>query len=596
MPFELSPDFLRNVTKANRLHANYSVTVDLAKKIIIHADGEVPETLINNRRPSESEAIKDYRKLIYVPITKNPISKVINSLSKIRRSQDWSIEYNSDKVPAAVAKEETLEQYTEFKYPTFTSITNWVFSELLRRYLLDANSIVAVLPLEIPSESSTYIKPIAEVFSSNQVIDFSPGEYIVLLSNDTIEFTSPAGQRTYNNGKIFFVITDTQVVKLKQTTMRGDMEIVYAYDHNIGEIPAFKVGGVYFKRVNNDTIYQSRIYTMIPDLDEAAREYSDLQAEIVQHIHSEKYFYTNAECPVCKGTGLTRDKDENGGNKKCSSCNGLGSIKSVSPYGEYVINIGQRGIDQNLPTPPIGYIQKSTEIAKLQDERVKSHIKDALASINMEFLAQTPLSQSGTAKEVDRDELNNFVNSIAEDIVTIMDKIYRYIGEYRYSVIVPDKGKRSDMLPRINVPEKFDMLNSKYLMEEVQMAKTSKVNPVLIKHMEIEYARKKYNADLGKAYELEAIYDLDPFYGYSQDEKMSMMSNSGITDIDYVISCNIGQFVNKAISENENFFKMKLKEKKDIIRKYADEVVNQNSAKETIKKAIANDGFGKTAW
>ena len=584
MPFEISLEFIRNVTKTNRFHANYTETVDLAKKITVHADGIVPEYLINVRRPNEPEAIKDYRNKIYVPKTKNPVSKVINSLSKIRRSQDWSIEYDGDKVPASVSKDETLEQYTEFKYPGFTSITNWVFSELLKRYLLDSNSIVAVLPSEIPTETNNYIRPVAEVFSSSQVVDISAGEYIVLLSNDTVEFTSAAGQRTYNNGKIFYIVTDSQIMKLKQSNTKGDMEVVYDYHHNMGEIPAFKVGGIYFKRINNDTIYQSRIFTMVPDLDEAAREYSDLQAEIVQHIHSEKYFYTNAECPVCKGTGMLREKDEAGNLKKCTSCNGLGSIKSVSPYGEYIINIGQKGIDQTLPTPPVGYVSKSTDIARLQDERVKSHLKDALASINMEFLADTPLSQSGTAKEVDRDELNNFVSSIAEDIVAIMDNIYKFIGEYRYSLIVPEKAKRSAMLPKINVPEKFDMLNSKYLMDEVNLAKTSKVNSVLVKHMELEYARKKYNSDLSKAYELEAIYDLDPFYGYTQDEKMSMKSNNGITDIDYVISCNIQQFVTTAISESENFFKLKLSEKKGIIKKYAEEVIKQNSAKEAIKK------------
>lgn len=583
MPFILTPEYIRNVTKANRFHGNYTETVALAKKITVHADGEIPELLINIRRPNEPEAIKAYRNLIYVPKTKNPISKVINSLSKIRRSQDWSIEYDSDHVPAIVVKDETLEQYTEFKYPGFTSITNWVFSELLKRYLLDANSFVAVIPSELPTSATSYMKPVAEVFSSSQIIDYSPGEYIVLLSADTVEFTSAAGQKTYNNGKIFYIITDSQIVKIKQTTLKGDMEIVYDYAHNMGEIPAFKVGGIFFKRANNDTVYHSRIFTMVPDLDEAAREYSDLQAEIVQHIHSEKYIYTNTECPVCKGAGTLREKDAAGNFIECTYCNG-GVVRGISPYGEYVINIGVKGIDQNVPTPPVGYIQKSTDIAKLQDERVKAHLKDALASINMEFLADTPLSQSGTAKEVDRDELNNFVSSIAEDIVAIMDKIYKFIGEYRYSLIVPDKTKRTAMLPRINVPEKFDMLNSKYLMDEVNLAKTSKVNPVLIKHMELEYARKKYNSDLSKAYELEAIYDLDPFYGYTQDEKMTMKSNNGITDLDYVISCNIQQFVTSAIADDVDFFQLKLNEKKIIIKKYAEEVIKLNSAKEVIKK------------
>ena len=103
-------------------------------------------------------------------------------------------------------------------------------------------------------------------------------------------------------------------------------------------------------------------------LDEAAREYSDLQAEIVQHIHSEKYAYTNSECPECHGAGTVRDKD--GKNVTCTKCHGTGSVLQVSPYGVHLINAAKAG-EQQLPAPPIGYIQKSADIARLQDERVR---------------------------------------------------------------------------------------------------------------------------------------------------------------------------------------------------------------------------------
>lgn len=574
---KLTAEWIRNVIR-NR-HANYNLTIELAKRITVHANGEIPEKLIYKRRPSEPEEIKEYRKQIYVPITKNPIGKVITSLQKIRRSQDWSIQYDKEKLPSVIAENESLEYYCENNYPGFTSVTNWVFSELLQRYLYDANSFVAVIAKELPVNSSQYIQPVADVFGSEQVIDYVENEYVVLLSADKVKYTSEKGYRTYFDGNIYYILTTTHIIRYRQVNRSGDLDIDLIYEHGFDRLPAFKVGGVFNRRINNDTVYESRIASMVPSLDEASREYSDLQAEIVQHIHSEKYIYTNLECPHCKGLGLGKEKE------KCPHCGGVGHIKSVSPYGEYLIKAQSIG-EVSIPTPPIGYIQKSTEIAKLQDERVSAHIYKALASINMEFLSNTPLNQSGVAKEVDKDELNNFVNSIAEDLVRIMDRVYFFICEYRYSVVVSDPDVRKTLLPTIYVPEKFDLLSSSYLMTEIQQARTSNVNPVLLKDMEIEYARKKYNADQDVANELESIYDVDPLYGYSQDEKVVMLNNNGVTERDYVLSCNVIQFVRRAIDENKEFFSLDLMHKKEVIMKYVDEIVKANSAKESVQNEL----------
>lgn len=580
MPIELTTDFVRNVIGTR--HPNSKDCEHLANKLEIHAKGLIPDNLINERRPSESENVKNYRRSIYEPITRKSVGKVINSLSKIRRSQDWNIQYDAD-VPKSIAAEETLEKYCEKKYPKFTSLTNWAFNELLIRSLIDANSICAVILKKVPESQAEYVQPEVEIFGSKQIVNYSPGEYYALLSSDVSVYKT--GNNRSFEGKIYYIITDTQIARFEERGGKG-LEQTLVYNHNFGELPVFKVGGVYFERKNNDIIQESRIAPMVPFLNEAAREYSDLQAEIVQHIHSEKYVYTNTECPSCNGSGTTIEKDSNGNFKKCHHCGGTGNIANVSPYGVHLISAGKKLEEYQLPSPPIGHIQKDTQIAKLQDERIRNHIYDAMAAINMEFLASTPLNQSGMAKEVDRDELNTFVNSIAEDIVMVLDNVYYFICQYRYSFIIPDKEKRDGMLPVIAVPEKFDLLNTSVLVNDIQTAKTANVNPMLIKYMEIELARKKYNAEPKVAYEVECMFELDPLYGYSQSDKMTMLSNSGITEKDYIVSCNIAQFVQRAFKEDIEFNKKTFAEKKVIISGYADEIIKENSVKETIKEGI----------
>lgn len=572
MPIEITADVIRK--SINSKHSNYKETCDLTEKLRTHADGKVPTTLINERRPSESEEIKNYRSKIYVPITRNPISKVINSLEKIRRSQDWNIQYNPDNVQSVIAEDETLEQYCEYNYPVHTNITNWAFSELLKQYLLDANGFIAIIPDAVPAPNE-YVKPEAVFFSSKQVIDYVENEYIVLKSIDTSTYSTPQGKFTYKDGDVYYVITSKMVLRYEQTSTSGDLSLVLEYPHNMGVLPAFKAGGVFLKRKNNDTIYESRIASMLPSLDEAAREYSDLQAEIIQHIHSEKYAYTNTECNECKGSGSIRNNS--GEEYRCKVCGGHGSVLNVSPYGIHLIDTAKVG-EQQPPSPPIGYVQKTADIARLQDERVRQHIYDALASLNMEFLAETPLNQSGMAKEVDKDELNNFVNAVAEDIVRILDNVYYFINEYRYSVIVPDRKKRIGMLPDINVPTKYDILSINHILDDITSAANAKVNPVIRRALEIEFAKKKFNTDPNVSYEAQAVLELDPLYGLSEDEKMTRKSNGAITDIDYIISCNIVQFVRRAIESENGFYKLQNEKKRELMRKYAEEIKKELSA------------------
>lgn len=573
---EITAEFIKRAIAGK--HYNYYTNCELSQKIRIHADGTVPENLIFNRRPSEPEEIKAYRKSIYVPKTKNPISKVINSLEKIRRSQDWNIDYDKDEFPKNIAQNETLDVYCEEKYPNHSSVTNWCFSELLKEYLLDANGVIAVVPESIPTQTNEYIKPIALFFQSTQVVDFVPNEYAVFLSKDTSTYRTPSGKIERTNGSIYWVLTTTQVVKYEQINAQKDLQATEIYDHNIGVLPAFKAGGLFLKRQNNETIYESRISSMIPSLDEAAREYSDLQAEIVQHIHSEKYAYTNTECPTCKGVGTHLVDGEK---VECTRCGGTGSILNTSPYGMHLIKVS--GLNESqIPAPPIGYIQKTSDIAKLQDERVRQHLYDALSTLNMEFLAEVPLSQSGTAKQVDKDELNNFVNSIAEDVVRILDNVYFFINEYRYNRIIEDNEKRKLMLPSIAVPTKYDMISSSVLLADLTTAKNAKVSPIILQAMEVEYAKKKFNTHQEIAYESEAIFELDPMYGVTDDEKMIRLSNNGVSEIDYIISCNIMPFVKRASKDEETFYKLTYDQQMEQMKKYAIEVQNANKNKATV--------------
>lgn len=586
MPTEITPELLKPYFTGNKRHPLYKKTVQMYEDLRVHADGEMPKHLITERRPSESKEIRDYREKIFISKTKGTVNKVINSLSKIRRSEDWSIKYNG-KRPAVITEDESLQEYCEKKFPHWTSVTNWTFNVLLKNYLLDANGVIAVIPLSLENiPDNEYTRPYPYVFNSQQVYEFKEDEYAILLSTEKYIYKSG---KTDQEGDVFFVITTKEVIKYVQVNSKRDFEINQIFTHNMGELPVFKIRGQFYKSLDNQAIFESRINSMLPELQEATREYSDLQAEVVQHVHSQKWEYDAQGCSTCKGVGMLSSKE---GMIQCHVCEGKGTSTSSS-FSKLVVKAPEMG-QTAVPTPPAGYITKSDVAAmvKIMDERINQHLISALSAVNMQFLDKTPLAESGTAKEVDREELNNFVHSIAEDIVFLMDLVYFFINEYRYSFVVPEEKTREAMLPVINVPAKYDMLSAAYLMDEIAKARTAKASPVIIQALEGEYTAKKFITEPYIRDEIMLINELDPFGALTSDDKALFGQNDWANERDLIVSVNIQQFIRRAMSNDPGFIKKPYEQKREILNGFADEMIAEGSAAGQILSAVGAMGEG----
>lgn len=570
---EFTTEELQDYFSGKKKHEAYLQTVTLANAMRVHSDGIYPKELIDERRPSESEAVREYRKLIWKSITKTEFGKVITCLNKIRRSAEWSIKFD-ETVDAikSLPDGETLAEYMETKFPRFGNFTTWIFDVLLRAYCVDANAVVAVMPLQETVAQNQFIDPYPFIFFSDQVVDFVEGEYAVLKSRNKTTFTE---NKTVKQGDIYYVLNTVRIERYDQVSSDGRYQLAWEYVHNMQLLPVVKTKGVLLEEKNEALIYESKLAAMLPRLDEAVREYSDLQAEVVQHIFSEKWEYTQEECTVCKGRGGHKE-GVNDPYVTCDACKGTGA-KQRGPYTTLLIKAPMAGLEPtDIPMPPIGYVQKQIDIAKLQDERIDKHIYKAFSAVNMEFLAETPMNQSGIAKAVDRDELDTFLNSIGEGLVNVADSVMYFSNEYRNALAVPSLEKRIELLPIISVPEKFDVLSTSFLEGELKSAKENNLNPAIVNAMEIEYANKKFSADPKVRDKVTLVLSLDPLAGVSEEDKMVRLSNGGITKESYIISCNLNDFISRAVDEmGDQFFTLDRKAQKELMRKYASEQMQQ---------------------
>jgi len=566
---ELLPYF-----KGQKKHIAYDKTTELYKAIKLHSSGEKPLGLLDDYRPSETPEIKAYRLKIHEPITREVITQISTSLSKIRRSSDWSVKY-SDEYPTTIAEDELPENYFEKNYPYLESLNNWAFSILLNQYLIDSNAVCLVIPTEFQIGDNEYFKPYPIIFNSDNVYEYEYNKLCIVKSNDKAIFRK--GRSLNVEGDKFYVITPEYIQIWEQTAK--SYALITEWNHNLGYMPCFKLRGVVNCAYDREIVWESRINSIIPRLNKVARQDSDLDAGIVTHLYPEAWEYASQPCEKCfdhntgQSTGKVRSGDKLVG---CSTCSGTGIVANSGPYKKMVIRPTNQNMGESpVPTPPKGYIEKPLEIIKIQDEIIEKNTYKALSAINMQFLVQTPANQSGYAKDVDRDELNNFVYSIAEDLVWIMDKVYQISIDIRY-FFVANEEQREEMRPSIAVPEKYDILSLNFLMEELAIAVEKKLPPSILNSMMIEFANKKFYNEPEIKEDLTLALKLDPMPCISIDEKATIRMNNGVSEIDYIISCNLSRFLTIAKEKTKDFASLDYSKQIDILTKIATEYKKKN--------------------
>lgn len=595
MAYELPPyDKLKPYFVDKKCHYYYDKANQKCKAFEPHSEGCYPAELIECRRPNEPMEVQEYRKKIWKPKTKPTFGRVIASLGKIRRSSEWAIKYPELRSFTRIREGESLEDFCEKNFPFFESITNWLFSVALKKYLTDSNGVILIMPLTTDVPETDFVRPFPILFDCCDVTEFD--DYVII--NNPLGCTYTTKKGNIENGKSYYYIDTVAIVKYNQTDSKGTMMAVDVYEHGLGILPCFKFGGIVCETEGHKFLYESRIADMLPELDEAVREYSDLQAAKVLHVYPERWEFTQQECAICKGTGQRRNPVWTEG---CAStipmqvpCDNSGCHNGYiasGPYAKLLLRpISAIEGGGSIPNPPAGYVEKDVEIVKLMDESVRQHIYDALAAINFQDMVQVPLAESGISKQVDRDEQNNTIHAIAEDLVKIMDNVYKITAYYRYKTLYPFEEIKK-MLPQIPVPEKYDLLSIGNMQTELNTAKTGKTNPVIVNAMEVDYASKRFNTDESVRDLVSLILKLDPLPNISEDEKMARLSNKGILQETYIVSSNINEFVQRAIDEDSDFPGKPLKEQKKKLLSFASEIIS----KQDTAKAIVGDVLGDPA-
>jgi hypothetical protein len=536
-----------------------------------YSDGEYPRKLIDEVRPNEHLIVKEYRKKTYEPVFSEVYDRVLNALNKIQRADGFFLKFPDEQLPR-IAKDEDLKTYLTKNFTASKSLMNWAFQVGLKQYTIDANGVIIVWAEQ--AEPTEYKKPKPYVINSSKIVYHYEGNSIIYKDDD--------------NGNVYYSIDKISWSKWRKKKKGSGYDLVEETFHGLGVFPGFTIGGVVEEEEELGREYQSRLKAMLPWLNVATVEFSDLRAEITQHIHSTVWIYQDEQCKSCNGQGFTFNKEQERvpcTNSKCKD----GQIPT-SPYETIRVRPAKTTMGEvPAPTPPMGYIQKQTEIAELQDKRINEMRYRSLAAINMQFLEAQPAAQSGVAKAYDRDETNNTFYGVAVDLGTIMTNIAYLCAMWRYNAIY-DEATIKTMVPVCVVPNQFDILGSQLILEEIKAAKDSGLNDAVLSAQELEYIVKRFPNDIAMQDMLRDAFNLDPASGKTQEEKALLVSNKMMSKTDAVISTYIQDFVQRAYAENPEFNRLDKSKQQAILNTFAVEKLKEINTKDILFNQI----FGKT--
>lgn len=558
---EFTPEIIKEYHRQpKKRHVYYDATVERYRDLDIHFNGKYPTKLIEERRPAESAEIRDYRKKLFKPITKGTTNSVYNSFLKIYRSDEWSLKFDPTKVPTLIVDVETPVNYLTSNLPFYGSISFWAFNMALKKMLYDPNAWVLTMPLNKEKLDNEYYTPVPMIIHSDNVLDYELNEWVLIRSEERSIYKS---QGMTLSGTVYLVVTKNEIIRYEERNGRESFVETEVFVHGLGRLPAHMIGGIIDSMTTKAMLWDSRISPMLPYLDEALREYNDLQAVVVQHANPKFWMYEAQDCSKCRGLGEVKNTE--GVSVKCSACGGKGAA-AVNPFDITMVRPSGAG-NEPAPTPPMGYVTLDQAFIETQDKRIYNHVYNALATLNLQYLAQTPNQNSGVAKEIDKDELKTLFFAVGEDIVRIIDLVIEDILYYRYKDIAGFNYE--DLEPYVAVPTRLNTVTDTMMMADLQAAKSSGLSQEIIKSKYLAMIGITYANEEGmKAIASEKII-MDNLSGLSDDAINLGLQMGSIDKIDAIIHYNISLLVDQALDLYPNYLTRTQMERYAILRDLA---------------------------
>lgn len=564
---ELTTDFvelIKELIDSEKKHETYGLCCEHAQEMAVHLYGYKPTKLLNMVRPREEDETKQYRLDAYQPTTKATAGKALSIVSKIFNPTLYSIQWGAE------GNSQLLKKYTTEEYPKHKSVITFLQQVALKKTLADPNGVMAI-HAHAPDSDLKRAEPTVKLYGSESIWHYTDQMYLF--------FKKKERDRKYDwyyfdyYDEVKFVTFRAAMLTRKNITI----EELSRYEHNIGKLPVWTLGGIPEAMDNGTEIYKSYFEPAVPFWNLAITHESDLFGAYINHLHpiraelSEECDYLENGQKCKRGTVHFPD----GAKKMCPSCHGSG-LKSVkSPYGIYRYN-KEKLSEGGATLEPVQYITVPTEPTKMLEERVEKQHEKGLYALNMDILNKIGENQSGIAKVIDRDELYDFLFSISTRMFGHLEKIFEFIN---YIMFAPGdinaQRDPSKNLPKIQAPTQFDISSAIELIEEMKLAKEAGLSPQFLREKQRSVNDKEFASNSDTKNKMTLITELDPCPDLSVDD-LNLVGGKFIPKEFIIIHYNIEFLVERLIEKQGDKLKsMNQEQKFEAIKKLAEELAEE---------------------
>jgi hypothetical protein len=569
-------ELLKDIIVSEKRHPLYTESCEHARQMAVHIYGNTPDYLLERVRPREEDDVKDYRIQNYEPTTKAGADKAIDIVSKIFNPTLYNIRW---KEPNAESDE--LKSYTFDYFPNYNSLVTYNKDVVLRKMLADPNGLMAVKPGAMPADETERIEPEVLVYGSNNLWFYDRDHYLIFHHEETVDSTKYLyfdyyDKNFYTHFRAHYEGSSKEVVTV----------IIEDYKHGFKEIPAWLLRGKSKSTDNGTIVYESFFSPALAHWNLAVIHESDLLGAYITHMHPQKYEITE-ECNFqfkwegqgykCWQGTIKYPGPKGNETMECPHCGGTGHSAVKSPYGTYQfskqkLTEGDGGMGG---LTPVGYITIPVEATKLLEERTREMNKKAMWAINMDVEDEVGENQSGVAKTIDRSGQQDTIFNIGSVVFDVhLPNQYYFINKYMFQTEAKSTRKKENKnLPEITKPAIIDILTVADLINNFDVAKKAGVDKNVLRLKQIEII----NRDPGLVPEVKAymisMVDIDPLFGYTQNEVDLGVNKGVIRKVDWAIHENLKTFMDRAIEQNEEFLNKERSEKIKVLEIFANELI-----------------------
>lgn len=556
-------DFFRNIPEFNPI---YKDTILLHLEVAVHSDiHHFPYNLLKEKAPNQTVKEWEYQKHLYQNPTNATWERAKDKTKIIGNPQNFSI----------TGWDDMQREYFYEDYPAYSSLESYFFDIVRDKKIDFPNQALVVRPKEIPMklvndelvpDQSVEIEPIAVIYEERQIIKFKEDVFCLILTDE--KSLVNIGDKIVEEGLVFEFYDKNAIYKAMQFGNKSDMifNIFEWYCHDWGKLPCQKLKGKPIQK-NNEILYASHFAKAIPDLNDVIRLHSNLMMstytiafpriiELVDKCRFERNgnrcnggqifdaeTKSNVDCPSCKGTGKTSNRD-------------------VTGVYEVDAEQGFSGNDYTLPlNPPVQFVSPNAEILKYLMELIDMKRKHAF-----KFLIDKNEKETATGKLMNREEDHSFIINFSSELFDLFDFAIKAIGFMRF--------QNAFVEPHVNEPASFSFRTNQEITEEIGKAKEDNLTQPYMKALHLESVNTRFNADPNVQQEVKFTQTIDRLWDASKTEVIALVSSKGATRLEQVIHDSITSIIamlEQQFGVNE-FWQKSFDEKQKLVVEKAKEI------------------------